>query len=82
MYTGWVDAGSAKPTNRTMSMRFGLGSVSGRVFEDKVCVEMPDGSAQLEEVGFLQRGAAVQRESRGRAASSGSGQACTSISFL
>jgi len=86
--TNRFDASKAKPGNRTVSIKFGLGSVAGHVFQDRVCVQTPGGAAPLTEVGFLQQHSQTQAE---RASSDSrklvegdmdEGGACAQMSFV
>jgi len=79
------DTRVARPVNQTASVKFGLGEVSGHLFEDTVCLRTPQGSAQLTEVGFLQRVAHAKRRSKVGVISDNafdSASACAKMSFL
>lgn len=70
-----LSANGAKATGRTVSIGYGMGSLKGRVLQDKVCLASPDGTESLTEVGFLQL-----REENGTAADDGAG--CTEMALL
>mmetsp|Transcript_75963 Transcript_75963/g.139048 ORF Transcript_75963/g.139048 Transcript_75963/m.139048 type:complete len:506 (-) Transcript_75963:119-1636(-) len=70
---------NAKPSNRTASVKFGLGSLSGHIFEDHICVKAAQGLAALSGVGFLQ--SANSKKSL-NAHGFGSGDACAKMFFI
>lgn len=69
------DSSSSKDIHRTASVQYKKGSVRGRIFEDRLCVD----NTALEEVSLLQRSSA-QSQGQGRL-EAGRG-CCANVSFL